>query len=97
MLGVGTEGDQAGISVSERNTWEACQKFTHLKPLVADSNDSACSGGDPGSVPGLERCPGEGHGYPAQYPCLENPLDRGGWRATVHGVAESDMAGTWQK
>ena len=40
----------------------------------------------------LERCPGEGNGYPLQYSRLENPMDRGAWRATVRGVAESDAA-----
>ena len=37
----------------------------------------------------LGRCPGEGHGNPLQYSCLENPMDRRGWRATVHGVVQS--------
>ena len=45
--------------------------------------------GDPGSIPGLGRSPGEGNGNPLQYSCLENPMDRGAWQATVHGVAES--------
>ena len=40
---------------------------------------------------GLEDHLGGGHGNPLQYSCLENPMDRGAWRATVHGVAESDM------
>ena len=45
-----------------------------------------------GSIPGLGRCPVGGHGYPLQYSGPENPMDRGAWRATVHGVAkESDM------
>ena len=44
---------------------------------------------DEGSVPGLRRSPGGGHGNPLQYSCLENPMDRGAWRATVRGVAES--------
>ena len=43
--------------------------------------------GDPGSIPALGRSPGEGNGNPLQYSCLENPMDRGAWRATVHGVA----------
>ena len=42
-----------------------------------------------GSIPGLERSPGEGNGDPLQYSCLENPLDRGDWWAIVHGVAKS--------
>ena len=45
--------------------------------------------GDRGSSPGSGRSPGEGSGYPLQYSCLENPVDRGAWRATVHGVTKS--------
>ena len=41
------------------------------------------------SIPRSRRSPGGGHGNPLQYPCLENPMDRGAWRATVHGVTES--------
>ena len=43
--------------------------------------------GDTGSIPGSRRSPREGNGNPLQYSCLENPMDRGVWRATVHGVA----------
>ena len=50
---------------------------------------SAYNAGDPGSIPGLGRPPGEGNGNPLQYSCLENPMDRAAWRATVHGVAKS--------
>ena len=46
--------------------------------------------GDAGSIPGWGRSPGGGHGHPLQYSCLENLIDRGAWRATVHGVTESD-------
>ena len=46
--------------------------------------------GDVGLIPGLGRFPGGGHGNPLQYSCLENPMDRGAWQATVHAVAESD-------
>ena len=52
--------------------------------------ESACSAGALGSIPGLGRAPGGGHGNPLQYSCLENPMDRGAWRATVQGVAEWD-------
>ena len=45
--------------------------------------------GDTDSIPGLGRSPGEGNGNPLQYSCLENPMDRGAWQATVHGVAKS--------
>ena len=51
-------------------------------------NESACSAGDPCSILGSERSPGEGKGNPLQYSCLENPTDRGTWRAIVHGVAK---------
>ena len=44
---------------------------------------------DVGLIPGLGRSPGGGHGNPLQYSCLENPMDRGAWRATVRGVAQS--------
>ena len=44
--------------------------------------------GDAGSIPGLGRSPGEGNGNPRQYSCLENPMDRGAWKAAVHGVAK---------
>ena len=43
---------------------------------------------DVGSIPGSGRSPGGGHGNPLQYSCLENPMDRGTWRTTVHGVAK---------
>ena len=58
-------------------------------PGGSGGKESACSAGDPGSVPGLGRSPGEGKGYPLQYFCLENFMDRGAWRITVHGVAKS--------
>ena len=56
----------------------------------SDGKDSACSAGDLGLIPGLGRSPGGGHGNPLQYSCLENPMDRGAWWATVHGVTQSD-------
>ena len=51
--------------------------------------NSACSMGDLGSIPGLGRSLGGGHGNPLQYSCLENPMETGAWRATVRGVAKS--------
>ena len=54
-----------------------------------DGKASVYNVGDPGSIPGLGRSPGEGNGNPLQYYCLENPMDRGAWWATVHGVAKS--------
>ena len=57
--------------------------------LVAQTVKRLYNAGDLGSIPGLGRSPGEGNGSPLQYYCLENPMDRGAWQATVHGVAES--------
>ena len=51
--------------------------------------ESACNAGDPGSIPGLGRSPGEGNGNPLQYSCLENPMDGGAWWAIVRRVAKS--------
>ena len=51
----------------------------------SDNKESACNSGDLGSIPGLRRSPGEGNGYPLQCSCLENPVDRGAWRAIVLG------------
>ena len=59
-------------------------------PGGLDGKASAYNAGDVGSIPGLERSPGEGNSNPVQYSCLENPMDRGSWQAIVHGVAESD-------
>ena len=61
--------------------------------------ESGCNAGDTGLIPGLGRSPGGGNGNPLQYSWLENPTDRGSWRATVHGVTQnwtrpSDLACT---
>ena len=48
--------------------------------------EPACNAGDPGSIPGSGRSPGEGNGNPLQYSCPENPMDRGAWQVAVHGV-----------
>ena len=58
-------------------------------PDSSDGKASAYNAGDPGSIPGSGRSPGEGNGSPLQYSCLENPMDRGAWWATIHGVAKS--------
>ena len=54
-------------------------------PGGLDGKESAYNAGDPGSIPGLGRSPGEGNGYPLQYYCLENSMNRGAWQATVQG------------
>ena len=61
-------------------------------PRGSVRKETTCNAGDvryQGSVPGLGRPPGERNGNPLQYSCLENPIDRGTWQATVHGVAKS--------
>ena len=56
------------------------------------NNNLLANIGNPGLIPGSGKSPGGGHGNPLQYSCLENPIDRGAWRASVHGVAKSQ---TW--
>ena len=58
-----------------------------LRNLPANAGDIR----DLGSIPGSVRSPGGGHGYPLQHSCLQKPMDRGVWWATVYGLAESDM------
>ena len=55
-------------------------------PDHSEGKESACNEGDLGSTPGSGRYPGEGNGNPLQYSCLENPMGRGSWQATVYGV-----------
>ena len=60
-------------------------------PGSSEGKESGCNEGDLGLIPRSGRSPGEENGYPLQYSCLENCMDRGAWWATLHGVAESDM------
>ena len=71
-------------------------------PGGSEVKASAWNAGDPGSIPGLERSPGEGNGNPLQYSCLENPMEGGAWQATVHGVTKSwtrlsDFTSLWER
>ena len=71
---------------------EVKQQGARLKMGFPDGSlgkESACNAGDLGLIPGLGRSPGEGYGNPLQYSCLENPMDRGAWWATVHEVGKS--------
>ena len=63
---------------------------TVYKPAGSDGNE--CNAGDPCSIPGLGRSPGGGHGNPLQCAHLEDPMDKGAWQATIHGVSKSQ---TW--
>ena len=58
-------------------------------PGGSDCKESVCNAGDLASIPGSGRSPGERHGNPLQYSCLEYPMDRGAWRATVPAVSKS--------
>ena len=89
------ESDCNNLSPRQEHFWEWTVKLslnyaeiTGL-PAGSDGKASACNVGDPGSIPGSGRCPGEGNGNPLQHSCLENPMDGGAWQATVHGVAKS--------
>ena len=63
--------------------------FFWCSPGGSEVKASACSAGDPGLIPESGRSPGEGNGNPLQYSCLEKPMDREAWWATVRGVAKS--------
>ena len=62
--------------------------------MAPDGKESACNVGDMGLIPGLGRPSREGNGYPLWYSCLENPVDRGAWRATVLGVGCKELGTT---
>ena len=70
-------------------------KYVHIVvqtlgfPGGSDGKESACNAGDLGLTPGWGRYPVVGNGNPLRYFCLENPMDRGAWQATVHGIAKS--------
>ena len=71
------------------NLWESLTVITGF-PGGSDGQEFTCSAGDVGSIPGSGMPPpGEGKSNPLRYSCLENPMDRGAWRATVHEVAKS--------
>ena len=73
-----------------RRKWQSTPVFWGF-PGGSLGTESACNAGDPDSVPGLGRSPGEGHGDPLQYSCLENPTDRGAWMVySPRGRKESD-------
>ena len=66
--------------------------YVKLVSLVAETvKNLPANVVDPGSIPGSGGSPGEGNGYPLQYSCLENSMDRGTWQATVHGATKSQI------
>jgi len=66
-------------------------------PGGSGGKESACNAGDPGLIPGLGRSPGEGNGYPLQYSCLENSMDRGAGWATVSMGSQKELAMTTEQ
>ena len=70
-------------------TWICTHIFIWGLPSGSACKESACNAGDLGSIPGLERSPGEGNGNPLPYSGLKNSMDRGAWQTTVHGVAKN--------
>ena len=88
-------GPHDGISTLIRIITRACfVSLCQRKGFIQwlSSKESTCNAGvagDVDSIPGSGRSPGEGNGNPLQYPCLENPMDRGAWWATVHRVTKS--------
>ena len=64
-------------------------------PSGSNGKHSAFSAGDVGSTPGSGRSPGKGNGNPLQYSCLENPMDRGAWWATVHDLQSQTQLNEW--
>ena len=78
-----------GYSPWGRKESDTTERLHFHFPWCSVGTESACNAGNAGSIPGWGRAPEEGNGNPLQYSCLENPIDRGAWRATVHGVAKS--------
>ena len=66
-----------------------CEETQQGIPSGSECKESACNAENSGSIPRSGRSPGEGNGYPFQYSCLENPMDREAWWTTVHGVTKS--------
>ena len=81
-----SSGQERGLVQAHKRT---CTWLLLYSLLALDSEESACNVADPSSIPGLGRSPGEEYGNPLWYSCLENPMDRGAWWATVHRIAKS--------
>ena len=88
VFGVGGEWEGMRLNVSAK----FYEKYSLLGGFLDGSvvKNSPANAGEAGSIPGSGGSPGEGNGNPFQYSCLENPVDRGAWWATVQGVAELD-------
>ena len=83
-------GVSMGVEAARMRRFWISPMLISCFPGSSDGKASTYNVGDPGSILGSGRSPGEGNSNPLQYSCLENPMDRGACGATVHGVAESD-------
>ena len=81
------------MSSEHDKTKKPTPKTTKGFPSSSDGKESACNAGDPGSIPGSGRSPGEGNGYPLQYSCLENSMDRGAW--WLHSMELQSVRHDW--
>ena len=90
MVGEAGHMRQGGSSLMVQLVYRPT-RFTKIQgfPGGSDGKEATCNAGDLASIPGSGRSPGDGNGNPLWYSCLENPVDRGAWRATVHGVVKS--------
>ena len=77
------------ITVHGFANWATFTLYIYMLPWWLSVKESVFNAGDTGLIPGSGRSPGEGNGYALQYSCLGNPMYRGAWWATVHGVAKS--------
>ena len=77
------------LDMTERLHFHFLSQVIGRNPNGSDLKESACNAGDQGLIPWLGRFSGEGSGYPFQYSYLENPMERGAWRAAAHGVTKS--------
>ena len=87
--GAELSGPTPHLSEKPRRGWTPGLDLQQGVPYSSGGKESACNTGDPALSPGSGRSPGGGHGNPLQDSCLENPMDREAWQATVHGVAKS--------
>ena len=84
------------VLTESRHTFQTFKiTFTNILdfPGGSDGEESACNVGEPGLIPGSGRCPGKRNGYPLQYSCLKNSMDRGAWRRNPWGCIKSDTTG----
>ena len=80
---------RVSLTLASFESWYASQLASQVVLVIKNPPANAGDRRDAGSIPGSGRSPGEGHGIPLQYSCLENPMDRGAWQAMVHRVAQN--------